>query len=45
MPPDEPATMLTHRPATRLTRIPNAGHDVHLDQPDGLYEAIRTFLA
>ncbi|MFF8228711.1 alpha/beta fold hydrolase [Streptomyces caelestis] len=43
MRPDEPATMLTHRPHTRLTRIPGAAHDVHLDQPDRLYEAIRTF--
>jgi pimeloyl-ACP methyl ester carboxylesterase len=43
MRPDEPATMLTHRPHTRLTRIPDAAHDVHLDQPDRLYEAIRAF--
>lgn len=41
---DEPATMLTHRPQTRLVRIPGAGHDVHLDQPARLHEAVRTFL-
>ncbi|WP_328413761.1 alpha/beta hydrolase [Streptomyces violaceus] len=44
MRPDEPTTMLTRRPATHLTRIPDAAHDVHLDQPDRLHEAIRTFL-
>ncbi|MEU6905714.1 alpha/beta hydrolase [Streptomyces coeruleorubidus] len=43
MRPDEPTTMLTHRPHTRLTRIPDAAHDVHLDQPDRLYEAIKAF--
>ncbi|GAA2421870.1 alpha/beta fold hydrolase [Streptomyces coeruleofuscus] len=43
MRPDEPATMLTHRPHTRHARIPDAAHDVHLDQPDRLYEAIRAF--
>nr|WP_244204367.1 alpha/beta hydrolase [Streptomyces africanus] len=45
MRPDEPAKMLTHRPHTHHTRIPDAAHDVHLDQPDRLYEAIRTFIA
>ncbi|MEU2269956.1 alpha/beta hydrolase [Streptomyces olindensis] len=44
MRPDEPATMLTHRPDTRVVRVPHAAHDVHLDQPDRLHEAIRTFL-
>ncbi|MGI5426125.1 alpha/beta fold hydrolase [Streptomyces sp. CA-179760] len=44
MRPDEPARMLTHRPATHLTRIPGAAHDVHLDQPARLHEAISTFL-
>jgi pimeloyl-ACP methyl ester carboxylesterase len=42
--PDEPTEMLTRRPQTRFTRIPNAAHDVHLDQPARLHEAIRTFL-
>jgi pimeloyl-ACP methyl ester carboxylesterase len=44
MRPDEPARMLTHRPATHLTRIPGAAHDVHLDQPARLHEAIAAFL-
>ncbi|MFE0471517.1 alpha/beta fold hydrolase [Streptomyces sp. NPDC058947] len=41
---DEPATMLDHRPETELVRIPDASHDVHLDQPARLHEAIRTFI-
>ncbi|WP_369196500.1 alpha/beta fold hydrolase [Streptomyces djakartensis] len=44
MRPDEPATMLTRRPQTRLVRIPHASHDVHLDQPARLHEAVRAFL-
>lgn len=45
MRPDEPSEMLRLRPAaTHLTRIPDAAHDVHLDQPDRLYEAIASFL-
>ncbi|MFI6852662.1 alpha/beta fold hydrolase [Streptomyces sp. NPDC050416] len=45
MRPDEPAQMLTHRPHTHHIRIPDAAHDVHLDQPGRLYEAIRTFIS
>ncbi|MFF9811222.1 alpha/beta fold hydrolase [Streptomyces coeruleorubidus] len=41
--PDEPAAMLAHGPDTKVVRIPGAAHDVHLDQPDRLYEAIRAF--
>lgn len=41
----EPADMLTRRPtATHHTVIPDAGHDVHLDQPERLYEATAAFL-
>jgi pimeloyl-ACP methyl ester carboxylesterase len=41
----EPADMLASRPtATHHTLIPGAGHDVHLDQPERLYEAIAAFL-
>lgn len=44
IPDDEAATMLTSRPDTRSTVVPDAGHDVHLDQPDRLYEAVAAFL-
>ncbi|GAB2742266.1 alpha/beta fold hydrolase [Streptomyces bullii] len=45
MRPGEPEQMLTLRPHARREVVPDAGHDVHLDQPDRLYEVIRTFLA
>lgn len=45
MRPGEPATMLAHRPDIRTVCIPDAAHDVHLDQPDRLYEAIASFLS
>lgn len=35
---------LTHRPRTQLGRVPDAAHDVHLDQPTRLHEAIVAFL-
>ncbi|WP_372486551.1 alpha/beta fold hydrolase [Streptomyces indiaensis] len=44
MRPDEPSTMLARRPDTRLIRIPDAAHDVHLDQPERLYEAVVSVL-
>ncbi|MGW0989309.1 alpha/beta fold hydrolase [Streptomyces sp. NPDC002486] len=44
MRPDEPSTMLTRRPGTRLIRIPGAAHDVHLDQPEHLHEAVASVL-
>ncbi|MDN0197083.1 alpha/beta hydrolase [Streptomyces sp. S.PNR 29] len=44
VPPQEATDMLTRRPQTQDRLIPDAGHDVHLDQPDALYEAIRSFL-
>ncbi|MEW2402369.1 alpha/beta hydrolase [Streptomyces sp. NPDC046862] len=31
-------------PSTELTTIEGAGHDVHLDQPERLYAALRAFL-
>jgi pimeloyl-ACP methyl ester carboxylesterase len=40
----EPTDMRTRRPQTRFTVVPDAAHDVHLDQPEGLYEAIAAFL-
>ncbi|WP_107092267.1 alpha/beta fold hydrolase [Streptomyces sp. NRRL B-1140] len=45
MRPGEPAEMLSRRPHTRLIRISDAAHDVHLDQPERLYEAIVSFLS
>jgi pimeloyl-ACP methyl ester carboxylesterase len=36
--------MKTRRPDTRLVTIPDAGHDVHLDQPGLLYAAVAGFL-
>lgn len=44
MRPDERPTMLAHRPDTVTVRIPDAAHDVHLDQPTRLHEAIAAFL-
>lgn len=41
----EPADMLAARPTTtHHTVVPDAGHDVHLDQPERLYEAIAAHL-
>ncbi|WP_318275177.1 alpha/beta fold hydrolase [Streptomyces pharetrae] len=36
--------MKTRRPSTHTAVIPDAAHDVHLDQPGGLYEVIKAFL-
>jgi pimeloyl-ACP methyl ester carboxylesterase len=44
MRPDEPAAMLAARPTTAHTVIPGAAHDVHLDEPRALYDAIGSFL-
>jgi pimeloyl-ACP methyl ester carboxylesterase len=45
MPAEEATGMRARRPAdTHLTVVPDAGHDVHLDQPRALYEAVETFL-
>ncbi|MEU1917437.1 alpha/beta fold hydrolase [Streptomyces massasporeus] len=44
MRPEEPSMMLTRRPRTQLVRVPDAAHDVHLDQPTRLHEAIAAFL-
>ncbi|MFF5309316.1 alpha/beta fold hydrolase [Streptomyces massasporeus] len=44
MRPEEPSMMLTRRPCTQLVRVPGAAHDVHLDQPTRLHEAIAAFL-
>ncbi|MFD5267677.1 alpha/beta fold hydrolase [Streptomyces sp. NPDC058335] len=42
---EEAERMRARRPAdTVLTTVPDAGHDVHLDNPDALYEATRTHI-
>ncbi|MFM9496611.1 alpha/beta fold hydrolase [Streptomyces galilaeus] len=42
---EEAERMRTHRPTeTTLTTVQNAGHDVHLDNSDALYEATRTHI-
>lgn len=45
MPKAEFEEMHTRRPrTTHLLTVPDAGHDVHLDQPTLLYEAVESFL-
>jgi pimeloyl-ACP methyl ester carboxylesterase len=44
IPADELTKMKTRRPDTHTAVIPDAAHDVHLDQPRRLYEAIAKFL-
>ncbi|MGY4742624.1 alpha/beta fold hydrolase [Streptomyces sp. ATMOS53] len=45
MPAEEQRRMQTRRPAdTHVTVIPDASHDVHLDRPAALHEAVTTFL-
>ncbi|MDX3310742.1 alpha/beta hydrolase [Streptomyces sp. ME08-AFT2] len=45
MPAAEHTQMRARRPSgTRLTVVPEAGHDVHLDRPAALYEAVTDFL-
>ncbi|MET8249603.1 alpha/beta hydrolase [Streptomyces sp. NPDC005202] len=45
MPETEFTAMQTRRPdTTLLLTIPDAAHDVHLDQPARLYEAVAAFL-
>jgi pimeloyl-ACP methyl ester carboxylesterase len=42
---DETRQMLDELPGARLAEIPDAGHDVHLDQPDRWYAVLGDFLA
>lgn len=37
--------MLWHRPETRAVSVPRTGHDLHLEQPDALCDALSAFLA
>ena len=43
--PSEPTEMQARRPATEVVVIPDASHDVHLDQPEHLHEAVAALLA
>ncbi|WAZ22019.1 alpha/beta hydrolase [Streptomyces cinnabarinus] len=46
LPEEEFEAMPTRRGAlTELRTIPAAGHDVHLDQPEGLYAVMEAFMA
>jgi pimeloyl-ACP methyl ester carboxylesterase len=42
---DEVRRMLDELPGARLAEIPDAGHDVHLDQPDRWHAVLGEFLA
>ncbi|WP_431676507.1 alpha/beta fold hydrolase [Kitasatospora sp. KL5] len=44
IPADEITEMLTRRPHTTATSLPGTGHDVHLEQPDGLHRLLTDFL-
>jgi pimeloyl-ACP methyl ester carboxylesterase len=41
---DETRRMLELLPGSRLAEIPDAGHDVHLDQPDHWHAVLGEFL-
>ncbi|GAA0594440.1 alpha/beta hydrolase [Streptomyces crystallinus] len=43
--PEEIDRMLRHRPATTAMSVLGAGHDVHLEQPEIVREAVQRFLA
>jgi pimeloyl-ACP methyl ester carboxylesterase len=44
MRPEEAEEMQSRRPNTRVQVIRGAGHDVHLDRPEAVYEAMAKFL-
>ncbi|MFF9237296.1 alpha/beta fold hydrolase [Streptomyces sp. NPDC014801] len=45
MRPKEAEEMQSRRPDTRVQVIAGAGHDVHLDRPEAVYEAMVAFMA
>jgi pimeloyl-ACP methyl ester carboxylesterase len=45
MRPEEAEEMQSRRPDTRVQVIAGADHDVHLDRPEAVYEAVSGFLA
>jgi pimeloyl-ACP methyl ester carboxylesterase len=44
MPAAEVRHMTALRPDVQHTVIPDAGHDIHLEQPDALVRVLKTFL-
>ncbi|MBD0709371.1 MULTISPECIES: alpha/beta fold hydrolase [unclassified Streptomyces] len=42
--PEDSGRMLRQRPETVALSVPGAGHDLHLEQPGALREALRSFL-
>ncbi len=42
--PEECGEMLQQRPETVALSLPGAGHDLHLEQPDTLLDALERFL-
>ncbi|GLW09684.1 alpha/beta hydrolase [Microtetraspora sp. NBRC 13810] len=44
IPAEEVREMVRRRPDTTVVRVPGAGHDVHLEQPDAVRAAIAAFL-
>lgn len=42
--PEECGRMLQQRPETVAMSVPGTGHDLHLEQPDVLLEALERFL-
>ncbi|HYJ84023.1 MAG TPA: alpha/beta hydrolase [Allosphingosinicella sp.] len=45
VPPDLPALWARTAPKGRLLRVPDAGHEVGIDQPEALVQAARLFLS
>ncbi|MEU3838938.1 alpha/beta hydrolase [Streptomyces sp. NPDC028635] len=44
MRPEEAEEMQTRRPGTRVEVVTGAGHDVHLEAPGAVYEAVTAFI-
>ncbi|MER6146084.1 alpha/beta hydrolase [Streptomyces sparsogenes] len=44
IPPQEIKDMLHQRPETLAMSIPGAGHDIHLEQPNVLRQALQNFI-
>lgn len=44
IPAPEAGEMLLRRPATAAVSVPGAGHDLHLERPEALYDVVSDFL-